>query len=347
MKGKLLVLLLFTAFASVQGQSTDLKDVVESPRDFRAMFYNVENLFDAQDDSLTRDEEFLPEGERHWTDYKVYEKVQHISKVIIGVGGWQAVDLIGMAEIENRAVLEQLIRQTTLHKTAYQIVHRESPDARGIDVALFYNPATFTLLSEGFFRIESPDYNQATREILYAVGVVNGQDTLHVFVNHWPSRWGGQLESEYKRLAAAQVLRSKVDSLLQQNAQAKILIMGDLNDEPENKSVAEVLGAHPVKGEYQNKELYNMMTQFDTGKTGSHKYKGVWGILDHIIVSGSLLQPVGWTTSVAQAHIYKADFLLEKDETHLGMKPFRTFGGYKYLGGYSDHLPVFIDFTTK
>lgn len=324
------------------------EQIVERPRDFRVMFYNCENYFDTINDPLINDDEFTPEGTRFWDGYKYYRKSINLSKAIIATGGWKPVDLIGLCEVENRSVLDKLCKHTPLYKNSYNIAHFESPDSRGIDVALLYRDESFEFISKSRINITKRcDFTRPTRDILYVKGVVNAKDTLHVFVNHWPSRWGGQLESEERREFAASVLRVKVDSLFQNNSYSNIVIMGDFNDEPHNSSVKKILKAKELEDVFQKDELYNMMYSIADHEMGTHKYQGKWGVLDHIILSGNLLDPNGLYTKVKSTTIYNANYLLIEDATHLGEKPFRTYVGFSYKGGFSDHFPVFIDFYLK
>ena len=197
------------------------------------MFYNVENLFDVFNDSLTNDDEFTPEGERHWNNYKFYKKLNNLSKVIIGIGEWNPPSVIGFCEIENRFVLNKLIYETPLKNFDYKIIHSDSPDRRGIDVAFLYRQSKFEPFLLLPVPIHFPDNPESkTRDILYVKGILNKTDTIHFFVNHWPSRYGGYEDSKPRRMCVASVLRSKVDSILSVNHHPNIIIMGDFNDEP-------------------------------------------------------------------------------------------------------------------
>jgi len=315
-----------------------------TPRN-RVMFYNVENLFDPFNDSLTRDEEFTPEGDRHWTWDKMNRKQNGIYKIISAVGEWDPPVLVGMCEVENGFVLHRLVKQTPLLKFDYRVVHRESPDPRGIDVALLYRPNRFDLLEKHFFRVEFPgEPHRLTREILYVSGIVSGTDTLHVFLNHWPSKYGGELESEPGRYAAAYTLKQKIDSIRIFYPDARILVMGDLNDEPESDPVVKGFGACPTLRDDCPSGFTNISAILKSKGQGSYKYQGVWGFIDQIWVSGSLLnRKHGLWTSPAHASVFNADFLLEPDDAFIGVRPYRTFIGFKYHGGFSDHLPVYID----
>lgn len=314
----------------------------------RVMCYNVENLFDPFDDTLTRDEEFTPQGSRHWTWNKMENKLNNIYRVVMAVGELEPPALIGLCEIENFFVLHRLTTKTPLSKYEYRIVHRESPDSRGIDVALLYRPDLFKLQEKQFIALKFPDNpNRKTREILYARGLLGG-DTLHVFMNHWPSKYGGELESLPGRMVAGYTLRSKIDSIRIFYPNARILVMGDMNDEPEAPPTAEALGACLTETEPCPSNLVNMSAILKANGQYSYKYQGAWGIIDQIIVSRSLLSGEHKLhTTSKNAGVFSAPFLLEPDNSFTGSKPYRTFVGYKYNGGFSDHLPVFIDLIER
>jgi len=318
--------------------------------DMRIMFYNAENLFDIYDDSLKIDEAFTPEGEKHWSRNKFTKKLYNISKVIAAVGQWELPEIIGICEIENRYVLEQLIKQTALKNYSYRIIHKESPDRRGIDVGLLYRKNKFTPIDYEAINVTFPfDANKPTRDILYVKGINNYDDTLHIFVNHWPSRWGGQLETDRKRMFVASVVKGKVDSLFNSDVNPNIIIMGDLNDYPDNNSVVKVLKAKTQFNNIKDEKLYNLgyYLQEVKGK-GSHKYQGEWGVLDQIIISGSLLNKNNnINMTVDDAHVFDAPFLLEPDKHYVGKITFRTYIGFKFHDGFSDHLPVYFDLFRK
>jgi predicted extracellular nuclease len=309
----------------------------------RIMFYNVENLFDPFDDSLKIDEEFTFEGARHWTWGKFQTKLTHIYKTILAAGNPIPPAIIGLCEIENRFVLNQLVYKTPFAKLDYRIVHEESPDKRGIDVALLFDPNRAELIYHEAVNVYFPfSPDSKTRDVLYSKLLVFGKDTLHVFVNHWPSRWGGQMATDPKRKRVADIVKNKTDSILIHNAHANIIIMGDFNDEPHDESLYLNLNAKNVE---DNTKLINLMLPLSaSASVGSHKYQDQWGILDQIIISKSLILPTNQIiVKDSTAKIFDASFLMEDDIKFMGKKPFRTFIGFKYHGGYSDHLPVFID----
>jgi predicted extracellular nuclease len=350
MKSTTIYILLFLLCYQINAQNI-LKGNERGKRgDLRILFYNVENHFDCFDDSLRMDNEFLPMGEKAWTFEKYRKKAQRIGKVIMAAGEWEFPDVIGLCEVENRFTIEGIFQFGPMNNISYEVIHKESPDRRGIDVALVYQPERFQILDTNFLKVcYRQDTISSTREILYVKGMTNTMDTLHFFVNHWPSRWGGQLNSEHKRLSAAQVLRRKVDEISSKNGKAKIIIMGDFNDYPTNKSLMEVLSANEPNDHPNNKSLYNLAFPYTVmDDIGSHKYKGKWGMMDQFIVSGALINKSGTLyCSNTGMSLFAPDFLLIPDRTYYGYKPFRTFVGYKYQGGFSDHLPIVLDLWRK
>ncbi len=317
--------------------------------ELRIMFYNVENLFDIYDDSLKQDDDFLPEGYKHWNSRRFTDKLNKLYKVIIAVGGWEPPEIIGLCEIENIYILKKLINDTPLSKFEYGIVHRDSPDIRGIDVALLFRKDKISLLQQDFYNIIFPwDTLKKTRDILYFKGLALRKDTLHVFVNHWPSRHGGQLETEAYRVYVSSVLKEKVDSIFNTDNKPKIIITGDFNDEPENRSIAETLSAGFNIDSVEPDKLYNLSYNLqDNKKSGTYKYKFNWEIYDQFIVSGPLISTSELKTSLTDIHIFRADFLFEDDDIYSGIRPYRTYRGYTYTGGFSDHLPVYLDLNKK
>ncbi len=312
---------------------------------FVAMFYNVENLYDTQNDPKTDDDEFTPAGKVPWTEDRLETKIKHIGQVIAGISAPAMPDLVGFAEIENKQVLEMLTASAQISKTKYGIVHYDSPDERGIDVAMLYNPATFTVISSEPVHVELPD-NDRTRDILYVKGKTKSGDVIHIFINHWPSRREGTEQSEPKRMVAANVLRARIDEIQKTDKSADILIMGDFNDEPSNASIMRALNAQNPEGGISNMNLYSLLYPYLVKGEGSLFYKD-WDLFDQIIVSGNMLSDKkGLHTSAGDAGIYKADYLLFTNKAGEA-RPNRTMGSDKYFGGYSDHLPVFVKFGLK
>ncbi len=337
----LIALLLF--FASFNLFTVNAQDAGKKDH-LRLMFYNVENFFDTEDDPTTNDNEFTPEGQKRWTTNRYIEKRNAIFKVIANVGEWEPPAMIALCEIENRKILNDLIINTPLSKYPYKIVHKDSPDQRGIDVALLYRNDYLKPLKEQFVRIRFSDNRKRTRDILYATMKTTQGDTLHIFVNHWPSRTGGDKKSEPSRILAASVLREKVDSIFNRNPQANIIITGDFNDSPTDKSVRNQLKALTDTTNLKPATLVNLSAYKMKEKTGTIKYQSAWSVFDQIIVSNNLLNRNSKIkTNVSECYIFRADYLFEPDKRYSGIKPFRTYSGNKYIKGYSDHLPVYID----
>lgn len=317
-------------------------DSFRGSNSIRVMFYNTENLFDTYDDSLKNDESFTPEGDHHWSNYKYYEKLNNISKTIVAVGGWEAVEVIGLCEIENRKVLNDLVRRKPLKPANYHILHKESPDKRGIDVALLYRADKIKVDTVQWIKVFLGEGQRPTRDILFATLRTENNAVFYAFVNHWPSRYGGQMKSDPKRKMAARTIRVVIDSILSSTANANILMMGDFNDEPENESIHDVLRAQNDTSFTDSTELYNMMSDIH-GNHGSHKYQGNWGVLDQFMVSKSLFEGNNQLKIENGPLIFSAPFLFVEETKYPGLKPFRSYIGMKYSAGYSDHLPIFID----
>ena len=296
------------------------------------MFYNVENLFDVHNDSLTRDEDFLPDGSYRWTYSRYKQKSTNIARVILTANQWNPPVLVGLCEVENAFVIKQLLYGSGLGNVGYDYIHFDSPDFRGIDVALLYNRYLIKILEKRAVSLSNPKLDLVTRDALYAKVIYAGDDTLHIVVNHWPSKRGGEKASEEKREYAAATVRALCDSIRSHQAGAHIVLMGDFNDEASSYAIHEVLGAKAPSDATSlliNLSLLNK-------NLGSHKFQGSWSCIDHIIVSRSL-----WRHG--HPPIFKLvdlPFLLEEDKIFSGVKPFRTYSGPRYLGGYSDHLPV-------
>ncbi len=310
------------------------------------MFYNVENLFDTENDPKIEDEEFTPESEKAWDMERYEKKLDDIASVIQAVNEAETPEIIGLCEVENLKVLEDLIQTKGLKRGNYGIVHHNSPDTRGIDCALLYKMEEFTVSSSEAIPVSFPfDSALTTRDILHVTGKTSDNETLHLFVNHWSSRWGGQKESEPKRLYCAVQLRMAVDKIMNEDPEAKIIIMGDFNDEPTNRSVFEMLLANNKRKNTRNRELYNLMYDAHNQKNeGSYNYQGTWNMLDQIIVSQPVLKDTrGWHCSYEDGRILKADFMLYHNEEKDEYTPNRTYGGPNYYGGISDHLPVYVN----
>ena len=298
---------------------------------FRVMFWNVENLFDTKDDPLKNDNEFLPDATRHWTPFRYHDKLKNVAKTIVASGYEHVPDLVGLCEVENDSCLHDLTRRSPLRESGYRYVMTHSPDQRGIDVALLYQRGSFKLIQYQSIGIPHGQVKQRpTRDILHVVGQVISGDTLDVMVCHFPSRSGGKAKSEPYRLQAARTLRHTVDSLMQVRQHLYLIIMGDFNDYPSDKSLRKVLCG---KG-----DLVNLMAGM---KQGTYRYRGEWEIFDQFLVSPNV------KAKTENVKPIRHSFLLEEDEKYGGWKPFRTYNGMKYIGGYSDHLPILMDFLIR
>ncbi len=350
MKSILLILILYPFI--LFSQKEKFNDARREDKGIRVVFYNVENLFDTIDDPKKNDNEYLPTSKKKWNSAKYWSKQKSIAQTLIAVGGWEAPDIIGLSEVENRQVLINLIRTTTLKKFNYEIIQYDSPDERGIDVAMLYRPDKFRVLNTKAFPVIFPGkIKPTTRDILYVKGVVLNKDTIHVFVNHWPSRRGGQQKSEPLRKATAAILRTKVDSVLKIKSSANILIMGDLNDEPDDISIAEVLKAKQVTTSINSNDLIDLMSPIKKEGKGTLLFKdkiGIhWYTFDQFIVSSSLLNNQSHIfVSPEKAQVFNGNFLFKEKED--GTKKLnRTYEGPRYTGGFSDHLPVYLDLMIK
>ena len=318
---------------------------------FRVISYNVENLFDTQDNPLADDAEFLPQGQRRWTPKRYHHKLQQLAKVITAAGEWTEPALVGLCEVENDSTLYQLCHHTPLRAQAYKYVCSDTDDPRGIRVALLYQRDQFALVGYESLRIPFRGGEKRSRPLLHVWGRVGTGDTLDVFVCHFPSRSGGQLESEPFRLDAARYVRRVCDSLYRCRSHPHLLVMGDLNDTPTDRSLVEELKAQPYASDLNPSmtdtlTLYNLFATKRPGQPeGSHKYQGAWSQLDHCLVDGSLLRrDAPFRLRPEGVRIFDADFLWTPDKTYLGRRPKRTFYGFTYEGGFSDHLPLIVDF---
>jgi hypothetical protein len=332
-----LLILYFSCIS--QGQNSQLER-----GDIRVMFYNTENFFDTIDDPHTNDNEFLPGSQYQWNKSKYYKKIQSIYQVIAAVGEERPPEIIGLSEIENRKVLNDLIFHTPIEKYPYKIIHKDSPDPRGIDVALLYRSDMMKCIGSDYITICFPgNKDKTTRDILYFKALINN-DTLHVFVNHWPSRRGGQKKSDPSRSFVAGVLKQKTDSIFKINPNARIVITGDFNDEPCNRSIVSELRAIRYSDEVQAWNLYNLSWNMKVKcKCGTYRHGYSWEMLDQFIVSGTLLMKGNISTCPECNHIGEFKFLLNEDNKYGGYRPFRTYQGPAYKGGFSDHLPVYLD----
>ena len=308
------------------------------------MFYNTQNLFDIYDDPLTDDNDFTPGGVLRWNYSRYIKKINSLYQVITAAGEWAPPAVVALCEVENRKVLEDLIRNTYLSKYDYRIIHEESSDQRGIDVCLiFRQDCAKELSSEYFIPVQVQKEEFSGRSVLYTRLLVCN-DTLHLIVNHWPSRRGGVLAGEDLRIEIAGFVKGLCDSIIvANNGRAKVIICGDFNATPDDR-VIKLLSEIEKPGI----KLINLSGYATEKGEGTYRYKGIWEMIDQIIVSESLLDnKSGLITEADNFRIFSPDFLLEKDPGYPGFLPFSTYRGYRYHGGFSDHLPVIIDLQVK
>ncbi len=277
------------------------------------MFWNVENFFDPYDDKTKNDDDFTAMGRNAWSNRRFEVKCNSIAKTILSVEGefGRYPAIVGLAEVENDYVLRKLTQDTPLYKLNYGFIHRESPDARGIDVALLYRKEIFTPITVESLKVELPNGNP-TRDILYVKGVFRGRDSVHIFVNHWPSKRGGEEETQQRREAAEVTLKRKLSTL---DTDAVIIVMGDFNQ------------SDPIED--------SPLVQHNVTMDGTIKFQGVWEQIDYFYTSKNLAPKVFFSP-------FRPNFLIEDDQAYLGKKPFRTYNGPKYNGGVSDHLPIIL-----
>lgn len=295
---------------------------------------NCENLFDCRHDSLKNDTEFLPDGAYHWTRTRYWQKLDRIGQTILSCGvkeqTWQLPDMVALCEVENDSVLHDLTRRSLLRNARYDYVMTNSPDERGIDVALMYSPYSFRLIGSHSVRVKPIKGMRPTRDILYASGVTASGDTLHVIVAHLPSRRGGEKYSRPFRMMAARQVAAVIDSIYKVSAEAKIIVAGDFNDYSNSESM-QLLCSKRMIGVSKGAKGHN-------GAKGTYRYQGLWGSLDHILVSIPLAD------IATECYVNDAEFLIERDEKYGGVKPRRNYLGPRYLNGFSDHLPLVARF---
>jgi len=307
-------------------------------------FYNVENVYDTLDAPGVDDAEFLPNSNKQWTSARYWSKLDRIAGAIAGMGKDlhpQGMAILGLAEVENSAVIEDLVARPSLKERKYRVVHVDGPDRRGVDVALIYNPAMYKVYAHKSNRLTLPnDSSFRSRDQLLVSGVLDG-DTTHVIVAHWPSRRGGQKASDPNRRAAAELGRRLIDSLTAISPRHRILYMGDLNDDPVNASVTRYLKASGEKSKAVGSTLYNPMYDPYQKGVGSLAWRDSWNLFDQIIINTPLLTGEGGRYKYYGARIYNEEFLRQKEGAFAGY-PFRSFVGDTYQEGYSDHFPVFL-----
>ena len=308
-------------------------------------FYNLENLFDTLDTEHVRDSEFTPDGSKNWNTEKYQQKLENMASVIAAMATGVNPDgpaVLGVCEIENISVLEDLVKMPAIKNRNYKIVHYDSPDKRGIDVALLYQEKYFTLESSRTISLVTEDTGFYTRDQLLVSGILDGEE-MHFMVSHWPSRRGGEKRSRPKREAAADLGRSVIDSIQAVNPKAKVVYMGDLNDNPNNSSVKSHLNCESNIHRVSHPKLYNPMANLFQKGIGTAAWRDNWNLFDQIICTPELVtKDADYDTyRFYLAKIYNKDFLIQSEGSYAGY-PFRSFVGNNWLGGYSDHFPVYI-----
>lgn len=309
-------------------------------RNMTVVFYNVENFFDTKDQPGKQDEAFTPSGENRWTFRRYQKKLNDISRAVGSINEGDLPEIVGLCEVENEQVVRDLIRTGLLAAGKYKVIYHESPDARGIDCALIYRPSEFKVSEFSGIPVHFegiPEFK--TRDILYVRGSTRNREEFHLFVNHWPSRRGGTEKTAHLRIQAAKVLKGKIDAIRRANPGAKIIAMGDMNDEPDSESLSGVLNARPP--EKGRNGLVNLMFPEDKKGKGSYKYQDEWYMLDNIIVSSELLDERGFRCFETKGFVFHQDWM-EYSNSKGEILPARTYLGSDYLGGVSDHFPVYI-----
>lgn len=277
--------------------------------------YNVENLFDCEHDTLKNDSSFLPHGLHRWNYHHYQTKLNRIAQVLVNISGWESAALVGLCEVENKRCLRDLCYR--LRRFHYQYVHYESDDERGIDVALLYDSTKVKILNSKTLCV--PLENDVTRDILYVKALIEGKDTLHAMVCHLPSQLGGSATTSKKRQIAKQVIQNEINTILHVQPKANVVVMGDMNSE----AIDDLQG------------MNNLMIDLEKEGIGTHKYQGMWSCLDQFYVSSAL-------KNTTRASVFSPEWLLEEDTKYLDYQPKRTYVGYRYHDGYSDHLPVVL-----
>ena len=328
----------------------------QEQRDYQLVtlaFYNLENLFDTENDLITFDDDRTPDGKDHWTPEIYADKLAKMAQVIKQIGPEESSDapaIIGVAEIENRKVLEALVTQESLKPFDYGIVHYDSPDRRGVDTGLLYRKSLFKLLSSKAYELPlyDPEENNKriyTRDQLLVTGDLAGE-RIHIIVNHWPSRSGGEKRTRPRREAAAALNRKIIDSILSIEPYAKIISMGDLNDDPKDASLKKILKTKAELNQTTLFDLYNPMENLAKLGLGSLAYRDSWNLFDQIILSAAWLDRDYSDFTYYKAGIFNKKFLQTPSGQYKGY-PFRSFAGGSYTGGYSDHFPVYVCFIRE
>lgn len=317
------------------------------PKHSLVAFYNIENFFDIYDNPLKNDNSFLPEAPKHWTKERYYNKLSHISEAINMLNDYGTPAIIGLTEVENKEVLNDIVSHSALQHE-FGFVHHNSADIRGIDVALLYNMRYFEVLEHHPIAIQFPHKPHfSSRDILYVQGCFAKGDKVHIFINHWPSRREGINKTNKFRMAAANTLRQACYKIWAQEPEAKIILMGDFNDEANNKSITNGLSAKPRKN-MRPTDFYNLATLPHKMHKGSSVFNSQWFLFDQILISEGLRAASSGVSITAEGQqvLYNKKLMTYDKNIH-DYIPWRTYEAHdKYVGGYSDHLPVFVEIDT-
>ena len=328
----------FSLLSGCQGRQKSA--VLPDDRTLSFVFYNVENLYDISDDPRINDQEFLPAGRKNWNEKKYREKLADLSSVLAELGGEELPEVIGLCEVENEQVVKDLVNQLALVGGNYQVIHHHDRDGRGIDMALVYRPDEFTVDAERLIPVRSSLGNSLVRGILLVKGRSNNGEVFHIFVNHWPSRENDDVSRKEARKEMAGVLRRLTAPLMGENSLSHVVIMGDMNDEPDDESLSRVLGAGSLKKNPESEYINLMFPSMEDGH-GSYKFQGDWKMLDNLIVSESLLDEEGYRVENDRGYVFSASWM-EFINRGGEISPDRTYAGDNHTGGPSDHFPVYF-----
>ncbi len=337
---KAIILLLFILWNQIGSNNTTKKEQIVIG------FYNLENLYDTIDNPMVNDDEFIPTGAKRYNGNIYRDKLYKLATVLSDLGktySSKGASIIGVAEIENDTVLLDLTHHFLLYRNNWKFIHYDSRDARGVDVAMYYNPKDFFPQYAKTIEVMLPGKSKessTTRDILYVKGKLLGE-WVHVLVNHWPSRRGGEERSAPARASAANECRKLMDSIQQIDRAAKIVLMGDLNDNPSDKSIRKTLNAVGKINSIQEHQLYNPWESFYKNGMGTLANRDVWGLFDQILLSASFVDSSKTRLHFKEAHIYSKPFMTEPEGKFRGY-PMRTWDGNTYRGGFSDHFPTYV-----
>ena len=338
MKKMLILCVAMLSFAMVYAQD----------KPYMVAFYNLENLFDIYDDPETHDEEFLPDGVKQWNETKYQKKLTNMERVLFDMAAInkEYPVVIGVSEIENRSVLEDLVSQPKLKGANYRICHYDSPDARGVDVAFLYRADVFKLEGSDNIKLvveELPDF--ITRDLVVMWGTIEGEP-FYFLVSHWPSRLGGKEASQFKRDACAKQIRQIKDELLAKNPDTKVIVMGDFNDDATDASIVKVMGAKGKTKDLEVGDFFNPYYAMLRAGLGTLAYQDSWNLFDNICVTENLVNaPEGKLRLIKgkkyYGNIFSRPYMLQAEGQYKGY-PLRTFVTNNFQNGFSDHLPVYL-----